>query len=456
MSARGNTEAAVYLRVSLDRAGDHLAVDRQREDCLKIIADRGWNTFREYVDNSVSASDKRKDRPAYNDMVADFDAGRFNALVCWDLDRLTRQPRQLEDWIDAAQDRGLKLVTANGEADLSTDGGRLFARIKASVARAEVERKGARQARAAQQRSSNGRPPLGVRLTGYTPKGELVEEEAAVVGAIFDRFTRGESIRGLVRWLDESGTPTRNGTPWHPTTVYGILRNPRYAGLAVYRGELTGQRGNWPAIVSEDAWRAVQARLSDPRRTTNKQGTDRKYIGSGIYLCGLCGKPVNSWSAARYRCRQCRVGRSMGPVDEFVLMHVRARLADPGILAAMVEHRDTAELDERAAALRARLDAIAGDYDAGLIDGLRYASARQRVEAELEQLDGERAKFLDAPAIAGTLSAPDPVAAFEAESLMIRRAVIDALVKVTLFPGRKGSRAFDPATVIVEPKGAGS
>jgi hypothetical protein len=41
--------------------------------------------------------------------------------VCWDLDRLTRQPRQLEDWIDAATDNGLKLTTANGEADLATD-----------------------------------------------------------------------------------------------------------------------------------------------------------------------------------------------------------------------------------------------------------------------------------------------------------------------------------------------
>ncbi|MDQ3664163.1 MAG: recombinase family protein, partial [Actinomycetota bacterium] len=162
MSPR-QTRAAVYLRVSLDATGEKLAVTRQLEDCLKIAADRGWAVVEQYVDNSLSASNRAKVRPAYDRMVADYAAGKFDALVCWDLDRLTRQPRQLEDWIDAAEDRGLLLVTANGEADLSTDGGRMFARIKASVARAEVERKGARQRRALRQRAENGKPPLGVR-----------------------------------------------------------------------------------------------------------------------------------------------------------------------------------------------------------------------------------------------------------------------------------------------------
>jgi DNA invertase Pin-like site-specific DNA recombinase len=91
-------------------------------------------------------------------MVEDFKAGRFNALVTWDLDRLTRQSRQLDDWIDAAESQGLRLVTANGEADLQTDGGRMYARIKAAVARAEMERKGARQSRAHLQRAAKGRP----------------------------------------------------------------------------------------------------------------------------------------------------------------------------------------------------------------------------------------------------------------------------------------------------------
>ena len=122
--------AAMYLRVSLDATGEHLAVDRQRADCLRIIRERGWTLTQEYVDNSVSASKRTVRRPSYDRMVQDYDAGLFDALVCWDLDRLTRQPRQLEDWIERAEERGLVITTANGEADLSTDGGRMYARIK--------------------------------------------------------------------------------------------------------------------------------------------------------------------------------------------------------------------------------------------------------------------------------------------------------------------------------------
>jgi site-specific DNA recombinase len=145
--------------------------------------------------HNYSASDSRKARPGYNALVEAYKAGSFDALVCWDLDRLTRQPRQLEDWIDAATDRGLTLVTANGEADLGTDGGRMFARIKASVARHEVEPKAARQRRAALQRSEHGKPPLGVRLTGYDTKGEVIKSEAKIIREIFTRFAAGDSLR---------------------------------------------------------------------------------------------------------------------------------------------------------------------------------------------------------------------------------------------------------------------
>jgi site-specific DNA recombinase len=126
MTADAPTRCALYLRQSLDATGEQLAVARQRASCLDITARKGWTVVAEFVDNSISASDKRKARPGYDALVDAYGNGEFDALICYDLDRLTRQPRQLEDWIDAATDRGLLLVTANGEADLSTDGGRMY------------------------------------------------------------------------------------------------------------------------------------------------------------------------------------------------------------------------------------------------------------------------------------------------------------------------------------------
>ncbi|MCV7259523.1 recombinase family protein [Mycobacterium shimoidei] len=63
------TRAAVYLRISSDPTGQQQGVTRQREDCLKLCADRGWTPV-EFVDNDVSASSGKK-RPAYERMLDD-------------------------------------------------------------------------------------------------------------------------------------------------------------------------------------------------------------------------------------------------------------------------------------------------------------------------------------------------------------------------------------------------
>lgn len=311
---------ALYLRISLDATGERLAVERQRKDCLKIVQDRGWTLAGEYGDNSISASDARKKRPGYDQLCEDYDAGQFDALVCWDLDRLTRQRRQLEDWIDRAAKHGLKLVTANGEADLTTDGGCMCARIKAAVARAEVDRKGARQSRAQRQRAEHGKPPKGVRLTSYTLAGEVIAEEAEVIRRIFKRFSAGDTLKGIARGLEEDRIKTRRGGGWSSSSVSTILRNARYAGRSVYKGQQMGAAA-WPALVGEAQFDAVQSWLTDPRRTVNRADTARKHIGSGVYYCGSCGARVRSSSGMggglhRYTCRDNHFYRSGKPVDE--------------------------------------------------------------------------------------------------------------------------------------------
>ncbi len=380
------TRCAVYLRISLDRTGDRLAVDRQREDCEKIAAERGWQMVKEYVDNSVSAYAREKVRPDYDRMVADYRAGAFDAIVCWELDRLTRQPRQLEDWIEWAEGGRLQLVTANGEADLTTDGGRMYARIKAATSRAEMERKAERQRRALRQRADHGRPPLGVRLTGYTTTGDVIPDEAETVRDIFARFAAGESLKGLVRWLTKTGRTTRHGKAWSPSTVRTILTNPRYAGHAVYRGARHGAvEGTWQRLVTPETFAVVQHRLTDPRRATNRQGTDRKHLGSGLYRCS-CGLPMRGWSGNRYRCADGCYSRSGTEVDPLVEAVVVERLSRPD-LAELLTDRGGSERAEALLSevrrLRDRLAAVEGDYDAGLIDGRRYATATEKIEAEL-------------------------------------------------------------------------
>lgn len=518
-SENSRRKAAIYLRISLDREMDGLAIDRQRDQCEALAAYRQWEVVETYVDQSKSATDRTKVRPAYDQMVADYKAGAFDAIICYDLDRLTRQPRQLEDWIDASELRGLALVTANGDADLSTDGGRMYARIKAAVARAEMERKGARQSAAQLQRAKQGRAPKGMRPLGYAVNGEVIPDEAEAVRAIYRLFTRTdhpESLRSLARGL--SGTEPIDGLrprpkhshivsaeraerrlaegkaprpiepdgEWSPSTVLGILRNPRYAQMSTYtpktaqpdggrrrtwRAQIlrddAGEpiRGQWNAIVDDETWWRAQSILDDAERVTNTSGsTKRKHLGSGLYRCGVCGAKVTG-APRGYRCAQHVVRddegkivvtslmRSGADIDAFVTRLIAERLRRPDALrkealagpGAASSGIDAAISEQRARILRAQRD-----YDEEIIEGRDLKRIRDAAEARIAQLEAERLLRGQAAGLAPVLGAEDASEAFLDASLEVQRQVIDVLATVTLHAQPRGRKGFKPASVTVE------
>ena len=91
---------AIYARISDDRH-DGAGVDRQLQDCRALVKSNGWGPAVEFVDNSVSAY-SGKPRPRYLAMLAALRDGSLGRVVVWHLDRLYRQPRELEDIIDLA------------------------------------------------------------------------------------------------------------------------------------------------------------------------------------------------------------------------------------------------------------------------------------------------------------------------------------------------------------------
>lgn len=393
------TRAAIYLRVSLDRTGEEAAIDRQLEDCESIIRQRGWALAGEpYIDNSVSASKRTVRRPAYDRMVADYERGLFDAIVCYDLDRLTRQPRQLEDWIDAAEERGLKLVTANGEADLSTDGGRMFARVKAAVARSEIERKGARHRRANEQRTAQGLPHGGRRRYGYELDGvTLREDEAAIVRRCFEEVAAGATVRSVVTGLLRDNVPPGTGKGWGGTRLRYMLLNPSYAGMVHSRGVAVPSAILTP-IVSPELFEEVRAILTDEKRRTSP-GPGRRHLASGIIRCGIdgCGKPLRVHSGF-YTCRIRTYTGTVAKIDdEGPHVSITVTLADTYLrqrmaLALLTTPPSVLSGDNSPAAapLVARLDKIAAKVDATIADRDEELITPQAARTRLLALRDER------------------------------------------------------------------
>jgi DNA invertase Pin-like site-specific DNA recombinase len=127
--------AGIYARISSDREGDQLGVRRQVIDCEERAAREGWIVAERYVDDHVSAY-KATVRPAYRRLLADLRDRHLDAVVVWHVDRLVRQPRELEEFIDLCSEVGVKrLASVSGDLDLSTHDGQLMARILGAMAR---------------------------------------------------------------------------------------------------------------------------------------------------------------------------------------------------------------------------------------------------------------------------------------------------------------------------------
>ncbi|HYO19414.1 MAG TPA: recombinase family protein, partial [Dermatophilaceae bacterium] len=90
--------AAIYARISSDVEGSGMGVARQVEDCQRLAKQLGWAVAEVYEDNDFSAYSGKK-RPAYQRMLADLSDGTRDGVLVYHLDRLTRRPIELEEFL---------------------------------------------------------------------------------------------------------------------------------------------------------------------------------------------------------------------------------------------------------------------------------------------------------------------------------------------------------------------
>jgi site-specific DNA recombinase len=142
--AVAGVRAGIYARISSDRESDGLGVARQIEDCERLAKRKGWRVVEQYVDDDVSAWSGTK-RPEYVRGLADLEAGAINGLLVYDLDRLHRQPSELESFIALCQRLRLtNVASVSGDIDLTTADGQFQARILGAVAKKESDDKSRR------------------------------------------------------------------------------------------------------------------------------------------------------------------------------------------------------------------------------------------------------------------------------------------------------------------------
>lgn len=468
--AAGLIAVGIYVRISEDAIDSGLGVERQLADCAAVAERRGWREHVVYSDNDVSAS-RGKPRLAYSRMVADIQARRIQAVIVWDIDRLTRTPAELEHFIDLADSHQIALASVGGDIDLATPQGRLTARVKGAVARHEVEQSSRRIRRKSDELAERGLPhgraAWGwVRIHEYDERGRKLASRdvldpvpAALIAEAADRIIAGESVISIERDWQSRGVVNSAGQPWRTTTLRQMLLRPRNAGLREHRGQIVG-KAQWEPAICREKWDQVVAVLSDPARVTTTGG-DPRHLVSMIAKCGLCDGKMRSLlrrpNAAgvrvrQYHCTGCqRVGRKQEDVDALVEATLLKLLstADSGKLFAR-RGSDPAAALVTMNSLKARLGIAADSFADGNITGEQLARITARLRPQLDDATAKYRQMLIEPDLADLVN-PDIAARWDIIPLSRKRAVINYLFEIRILPTHRGGGMwrFDPRTVSI-------
>lgn len=455
--------AAIYCRISKDREGAGLGVGTQEADCKALAERLNATVVATYTDNDISAY-SGKPRPGYRELMAEIEAGKVDAVLCWHTDRLHRSPAELESYISTCEPKGVATHTVKaGPVDLTTPAGRMMARTLGNHARYEVEHAVERMQRAKQRSADAGKWKGGRRPFGYEDDGVTIREsEAALIRKAADDVLAGASVQSIARHWNEQGSTTTTGAPWPLHGPRRVLLRPRNAGLMEHRGEVVGE-AEWPAVIEPEKWRAVVRLLSDPKRRTNAGSSRPKWLGSGLYRCGVCSGPMRASMSDGYRTYRCpdnHVSRKLEEIDQYVEAVVVEvlRKADLGPLLTEATSAEVGPLEDQAAGLRVRLNQLADMFAAGDIDAEQLAAGTKGLNAELEAIRDQIAAAYQSTAFVGVAESPDPGQAWLDADIERRRAVLDALAVVTVHRSGRGRPAgwkpgesyFRPETVTIE------
>ena len=487
--------AIIYTRVSTgEQADSGTSLAGQLEACLSKAASLGAEVVGVYEDAGVSGA-LYISRLRLQAALCDLEEGKANCLIIANLSRCSRDIEHQSTIKKRVEAAGARLVFCDmdfaetPEGDFAYGVMGAFSDYEHKVIKVRTMKGRRRRAQEGIQPCRNY-SPFGYHVPSnkdvlrgtYPPESlgtyQVIEEQARWAQEIFMRFAGGQSLRGVARWLTESGVPTpEGGSVWNQSTLFRLLQHPVYKGMAPFgrferrHDENRIQQGyklsyvlkerpqeQWvyidaPALIDEATWDACQERMQQNRSLLRGRPRN-KYMLTSLLRCPKCGRkmrsyrrstnPRNKAAAHYYNIYECRFSRPSTNLKGEVCHNKQYRgdWAEPLVTRAIQEVARRPEL--ASAALEAYKRAKASEQ---LLPDV------ERLQQQLNELQKQEQATIKAQ-VAGVMAGAD-ASFYEAmlRGIANKRApIMKILAQAGQVPSAKdrGGRNLDKAQIVAQ------
>lgn len=335
-------KVAIYSRKSIF-TGKGESIENQIEMCkdyyLKHYDDDV--EFLIYEDEGFSGGNTK--RPKFQEMLTDIKAKKFNTLICYRLDRISRNVADFSSTLELLQNNNIDFISIKEQFDTSSPMGRAMVYISSVFAQLERETIAERVRDNMLQLAKTGRWLGGQEPFGFNSKRvsyidenfnerslmvlSPLKDESEIIEKIYLKYIELQSITQVVNWLQDNKYKGKNGGEWGTTQVQRILSSPLYVkssdkthayikslGINVF-GEANGNgyltynktrkmvidrditewiyaTAKHSGIIDSDKWLMVQTILTKNKHKKVKRlgtGSRNSALLTGILKCSKCG-----------------------------------------------------------------------------------------------------------------------------------------------------------------------
>lgn len=286
---------ALYPRVSTtEQATEGYSIGEQIERLTKFCEAKGWTIYKTYTDAGYTGANL--DRPGLQEMIKDSEEGKFDMVLVYKLDRLSRSQKDVLYLVeDVFDEHGVYFSSMTENFDTSSPFGKAMLGILAVFAQLEREQIKERMtmgkhARAKEGKWNGGRNiPIGYNYDKDKDQFVINDYEAMQYIELVDLFLKGKAFREIESIFAERGYAHKHGV-WMPKTMRSVLRSKMYLGYLKYNGQW--YKAEHPALIDEDTYdrvvKLLDQRAEQYKQTGGKAGVVTTYLG-GLLYCKKCG-----------------------------------------------------------------------------------------------------------------------------------------------------------------------